>query len=397
VQGDAGAQGPAGPTGPTGPQGLQGNQGIQGVAGPTGPTGPEGPQGPQGDPTTITAGAGISVTGTAANPTISITNVLTAGGPVGSGTAVPVITWNARGQLTAVGTATITLAGLGGQPLDATLTALAALNATAGLLEQTGTDTFTKRAIGVAASTSIPTRGDADTRYQAAGTYAPLASPAFTGTPTAPTAAAATNTTQIATTAFVKSLNYMPIAGGTFTGKVTTLASATGGAGFNLPHGAAPTSPTNGDLWTTTTGLFARINGATVGPFGAGGASSTPYEDTLTTSQSLTTTSFTQIFLTTALGAVGEKWMVSFVANVSTTAAGQFYIGGRLFNNGVRFGMDAVVVADQAGSNINVVVQGLVTLAGDCKVSAQICNYSAGNQSNVNGGDGTGIMAWRVG
>jgi len=38
----------------------------------------------------------------------------------------------------------------------------------------------------------------------AASTYAPLASPALTGTPTAPTAAAATNTTQIATTAFVK-------------------------------------------------------------------------------------------------------------------------------------------------------------------------------------------------
>lgn len=33
---------------------------------------------------------------------------------------------------------------------------------------------------------------------------APLASPAFTGTPTAPTAAAGTNTTQVATTAFVK-------------------------------------------------------------------------------------------------------------------------------------------------------------------------------------------------
>ena len=35
--------------------------------------------------------------------------------------------------------------------------------------------------------------------------YAPLASPALTGTPTAPTAASGTNTTQIATTAFVKS------------------------------------------------------------------------------------------------------------------------------------------------------------------------------------------------
>lgn len=38
-----------------------------------------------------------------------------------------------------------------------------------------------------------------------AGTYAPLASPSFTGTPTAPTAAAGTNTTQVATTAFVTS------------------------------------------------------------------------------------------------------------------------------------------------------------------------------------------------
>ena len=36
-------------------------------------------------------------------------------------------------------------------------------------------------------------------------TYAPLASPALTGTPTAPTASAGTNTTQIATTAFVTS------------------------------------------------------------------------------------------------------------------------------------------------------------------------------------------------
>lgn len=42
------------------------------------------------------------------------------------------------------------------------------------------------------------------TEHQDLSAYAPLASPALTGTPTAPTAASGTNTTQIATTAFVK-------------------------------------------------------------------------------------------------------------------------------------------------------------------------------------------------
>lgn len=60
----------------------------------------------------------------------------------------------------------------------------------------------------------------------------------------------------------------------TFAGKVNTAATTTSAAGFNIPHGTAPTSPTNGDLWSTTSGFFGRVNGATVGPFGVGAISS---------------------------------------------------------------------------------------------------------------------------
>ena len=53
---------------------------------------------------------------------------------------------------------------------------------------------------------------------------APLASPALTGTPTAPTASAATSTTQIATTAFVQSQKASPA----FTGIPTAPTAASG-------------------------------------------------------------------------------------------------------------------------------------------------------------------------
>lgn len=35
---------------------------------------------------------------------------------------------------------------------------------------------------------------------------------------------------------------------------------------LQLPHAAAPVTPADGEIWTTTAGVYARINGATVGP-----------------------------------------------------------------------------------------------------------------------------------
>ena len=100
------------------------------------------------------------------------------------------------------------------------------------------------------------------------GLKAPLASPALTGTPTAPTAASGTNTTQIATTAFVQSAvsgagSYNDASVDTHlnrstasTGEVLSwngtdydwVAQSSGGASVTVSE-TAPSSPSVGDLW----------------------------------------------------------------------------------------------------------------------------------------------------
>lgn len=77
--------------------------------------------------------------------------------------------------------------------------------------------------------------------------YAKLASPEFTGVPTAPTAASGTNTTQLATTAFVQSAlsNIVPI----IISNDTTM----------------PSSVNNNGVWFQLTGDTSITNGEAVG------------------------------------------------------------------------------------------------------------------------------------
>jgi hypothetical protein len=78
-------------------------------------------------------------------------------------------------------------------------------------------------------------------------------------------------------------------AGDTLTGLLETVASAAvAGAGFRIPHGTAPTSPTNGDVWSTTAGMYVRINGVTVGPLSIGAVTfSEPAADNSAGTQSI--------------------------------------------------------------------------------------------------------------
>jgi hypothetical protein len=182
-QGEIGPQGEVGPPGadstvpgPPGPQGSQGPQGLQGLQGEIGPQGVQGPQGMQGPQ-----------------------GVQGPQGPPGPGIADAPSDGTLYGRLNAAWTAT--------QPLDADLTALAALTGINVIYYRSAANTWAAVMIGTGLSFST---GTLACTVSTVG-FAPLASPVFTGNPTAPTPATADNDTSIATTAFVKVQGYATI------------------------------------------------------------------------------------------------------------------------------------------------------------------------------------------
>ncbi len=71
---------------------------------------------------------------------------------------------------------------------------------------------------------------------------------------------------QTATLFEAQDFNAAPLWNVTAAGVMVATTPTTAKPSIRLPHGVAPSAPTDGDMWTTTTGLFIRINGTTVGP-----------------------------------------------------------------------------------------------------------------------------------
>lgn len=111
--------------------------------------------------------------------------------------------------------------------------------------------------------------------------------------------------------------------------KLFTLGPTAGAAGLNLPHGVAPTTPANGDLWTTTAGVFAQVNGASIGPFGAGGGGGLPLTGgTLTGALTISMASPALTFTKPAAGTAAtissgtganNRWMITLGDNTAET------------------------------------------------------------------------------
>ena len=151
---------------------------------------------------TLTAGSGISITGTTSAITIANTYSYT----------LPQATDSTLGGVKVAGVVT----GSDTQGLNYVVKIASGVGADEGKL---GIETATTSHAGVMSPTMVTTLNNA----------APVASPALTGTPTAPTAATSTNTKQIATTAFVHAaIENADIGGKTYQGNIDAENSATG-------------------------------------------------------------------------------------------------------------------------------------------------------------------------
>jgi hypothetical protein len=246
IKGPAGPAGPTGPAGaastvpgPQGPIGPAGSTGPQGPAGATGSTGSTGSQGPpgQGVPTGGTTGQVL----TKVNATDYNTNWQT---PSGGGGGTPSTANPIMDGTAAPGVATPYSREDHVHPSDTSRVGKAGDTMTGKLTLPVGTTASASLNIPSGVAPTTPTTGDiwatsTNLLYRVSGSSLTVM-----------------NLEGAQQVGGVKTFNAKPL----FPGSSSSTAS------INISQGTVPTTPTNGDVWTTNTGIFVRVNGATVGP-----------------------------------------------------------------------------------------------------------------------------------
>jgi hypothetical protein len=282
----------------------------------------------------------------------------------------PTLNQNTTGTASNVtGTVVIANGGTGATTASAALTNLGA----APLASPTFTGTVsgvtsTMVGLGNVDNTSDINKPISTATQTALDLKANLASPALTGTPTAPTAANGTKTTQIATTAFVNS-GFLPLAGGTVTGDI---------------NGTALTLNNNGGANTTTIGAGTTTGAVTIGGTGAqsidvgtGAALKT------VTVGSSNSTSSTTLRGGTGTGAITLTPATAGTIVVGNTAGtGAITLGSssaaQTTNVGTGAGASTVNIANGAGANT-------VTVGGTGGASATTIQAGTGNLNITSG------------
>jgi hypothetical protein len=143
-------------------------------------------------------------------------------------------------------------------------------------------------------------------------------------------------------------------------GTTVTFTPATGGAGFRLPHGVAPSSPVDGDLWTTAAGgLFGRINGVTqnYAPLASPTFTGTVGAAAVTMTGQLTMNSAVPLICTgTSDGADTTKLVLNGGGGIGTDR------GARIVLNGNEAPAYAEIDLDAGGAGwINLLINGTLT------------------------------------
>lgn len=193
-------------------------------------------------------------------------------------------------------------------------------------------------------------------------------------------------------------LGFVPLStqGGTMFGRLVTAPASATTAGFNLTPGSVPASPVNGDMWATSAGVFAQINGATVGPFSSAGGGSFAATSPLTVGFGGGVTTYA----CPTCGVTGSP-LSQFAATTSAQLAGvisnETGTGLLVFNAGASMSSLTVTTAFTATGlignaslvNPSTTVNGQVcTLGAACTISASAGTITVGTTAIASGTSG---------